>query len=499
MLELSLTMSQVQKLIQSGNFRHATELLNNIPEKMHDEPLHSTMLGWSLFNSGEHEKGIEILSITAEEYPQYFEAQQFKGAVLNYCGELEKSLVAFQQAGKIQPENAAVKINIGATCIGLGKVKEALNAFKQAVSISPDNPDAHGCLANVLAEMGQYEEAYISYQHAIKLAPTHAQNLINYAMILQSGERHEEALNMYERAEQSYASSPQLYKGECKSLKGLEEIDAAIQIYQQALNLFPDSSELMEDYCYTLAEFRSVKKALHVCDKFMERNGTDIRMLAVKCVLLNEANETEKLSEILDFDSRLGRFELDAPDASTTKDGFIQGLVDEVLNHSTLMPSPRSHATRYGSHTGELFAGNELFLSHLKSQLYNAAQTYIKENTSVGDVFSELKPENIRIRGWSVVMDTQGYQLSHIHPSAWLSGVCYLQLPDVIGDTEDHQGWLEFGSYPPDYNGHHGEAKTKLIKPEVGSVVVFPSYFWHRTIPYESDKQRISLAFDVIA
>ncbi len=29
-------------------------------------------------------------------------------------------------------------------------------------------------------------------------------------------------------------------------------------------------------------------------------------------------------------------------------------------------------------------------------------------------------------------------------------------------------------------------------------MVLFPSYFYHRTIPFESDEQRISIDFDVM-
>jgi hypothetical protein len=37
-----------------------------------------------------------------------------------------------------------------------------------------------------------------------------------------------------------------------------------------------------------------------------------------------------------------------------------------------------------------------------------------------------------------------------------------------------------------------------LIRPEEGLMVLFPSYFYHGTVPLESDEVRISIAFDVI-
>jgi hypothetical protein len=29
-------------------------------------------------------------------------------------------------------------------------------------------------------------------------------------------------------------------------------------------------------------------------------------------------------------------------------------------------------------------------------------------------------------------------------------------------------------------------------------MLLFPSYFWHRTVPFESERERICVAFDVI-
>jgi hypothetical protein len=39
---------------------------------------------------------------------------------------------------------------------------------------------------------------------------------------------------------------------------------------------------------------------------------------------------------------------------------------------------------------------------------------------------------------------------------------------------------------------------VKAFRPEEGLMMVFPSYFYHRTIPFEAVEQRISIAFDVL-
>ena len=37
-----------------------------------------------------------------------------------------------------------------------------------------------------------------------------------------------------------------------------------------------------------------------------------------------------------------------------------------------------------------------------------------------------------------------------------------------------------------------------VIRPDVGDLVLFPSSLYHRTIPFDSEKERLSLAFDVV-
>ena len=95
-------------------------------------------------------------------------------------------------------------------------------------------------------------------------------------------------------------------------------------------------------------------------------------------------------------------------------------------------------------------------------------------------------------------MQSQGHQIAHNHPSAWLSGVYYVELPDVVTATDpSHQGWIEFGR-PPEHFHCKAAPRVELIQPEQGAMLLFPAYFYHRTIPFESRHRRISIAFDVL-
>ncbi len=71
-------------------------------------------------------------------------------------------------------------------------------------------------------------------------------------------------------------------------------------------------------------------------------------------------------------------------------------------------------------------------------------------------------------------------------------------LEDLSEGVRHHSaGWLEFGRPQPEFRCKV-EPEVKLFQPEEGLMFPFPSYFYHGTLPTETDEQRISIAFDVI-
>jgi len=68
-------------------------------------------------------------------------------------------------------------------------------------------------------------------------------------------------------------------------------------------------------------------------------------------------------------------------------------------------------------------------------------------------------------------------------------------VPSSTGGSQ-HSGWIEFGLPDPEL-GCKAEPFLRQVRPEAGSIVLFPSYFYHRTLPFDAPGQRISIAFDL--
>ena len=67
----------------------------------------------------------------------------------------------------------------------------------------------------------------------------------------------------------------------------------------------------------------------------------------------------------------------------------------------------------------------------------------------------------------------------------------------AVAETKDHDGWIAFAETAAMLDGKPDPA-ARLIQPEEGLMVLFPSYFYHSTVPFETDETRISVAFDLM-
>lgn len=67
----------------------------------------------------------------------------------------------------------------------------------------------------------------------------------------------------------------------------------------------------------------------------------------------------------------------------------------------------------------------------------------------------------------------------------------------TTADPEDMSGGLELGRAYFRLESTDNP-RVRVIKPTEGSMVLFPSYFGHQTIPIsETDETRVSIAFDI--
>lgn len=104
---------------------------------------------------------------------------------------------------------------------------------------------------------------------------------------------------------------------------------------------------------------------------------------------------------------------------------------------------------------------------------------------------------------WSNTHNSGSYHPTHIHPNCFLSGVLYVQCPpsEWPGNLELHDPRPAKLCHYPDYIKNSCLTNEKeSINPEVGRLVLFPSWLPHSVAMYKSDSNepRISIAFNYV-
>lgn len=105
-----------------------------------------------------------------------------------------------------------------------------------------------------------------------------------------------------------------------------------------------------------------------------------------------------------------------------------------------------------------------------------------------------------RLYGWAAVNRKGHYNTAHLHPDSTWSGTYYVDAGDETSDTSG--AMLEFlhpipaavMSFFPNLL-----PSARLVRPETGMVILFPSYLQHSVRMYAGERPRICVAFNAHA
>jgi uncharacterized protein (TIGR02466 family) len=142
----------------------------------------------------------------------------------------------------------------------------------------------------------------------------------------------------------------------------------------------------------------------------------------------------------------------------------------------------------------DLFATNHPLIVGLRARFDDAVNAYIARMKDDPDhpLFARKGNGFGYLGGWTTRLKSGGKHLNHVHKTGWISSAYYVSLPKANGE----EGWLTFGAPPFDMG--LADPIRRKVEPKVGRLVLFPSYMWHGTTPFQSDEARTTIAFDVL-
>jgi len=447
---------------------------------------------------GRREAAAAAYRRTVELAPHVPAAHYNLGGVLDDLGAPGAAAQAYRRALELNPNLDKAHFNLGGALKAMGDLEGAAASYGRALEIAPGMVPALVNLGYILLELGRYDEAIAVLERAVAAAPSFAGAHANLGNALRAAERYDEAVATYRRALACDPGFAEAYTNMGAALRATGDVTGAIEAHRRAIELRPDSVEAHVNLGIALLDQGDHQAASEACEAYLRRDPGNARVLALKAVVLDEMGRRDEARVLVDFDRLIQPVQWDAPEGYDDLESFNQALAAHILDHPTLVFAPTSHATREGRHTGELLAEPKGPVAALERMIDEAVRDYIRAHPAQSDhPFLADPPARWHLTVWSVVMEAQGHQVPHIHP-AWLSGVYYPRVPPVVSAGADrHAGWIEFGR-PGVMIPATVEPEVRAYRPEEGLMVLFPSYFYHHTVPYEADEQRISIAFDVL-
>lgn len=421
------------------------------------------------------------------------------GNTLRAFGLYDQAIVVYRRATELRSEFAEAFCNLGLTLRELGWFDEAVTALKAAATARPDLGTAWLNLGLAFKERGEPEAAVEAYSRAIVVDPRVASAHANLGIALRDLGRKEDALAAYRAAIAADPGFAPAHYNLGNLLDALGKTDEALACQECAIAADPTLSQPYAKIGGIRLRRRDAAGALEICDTYLERHGANAGVFACKIAALEELGRGAEARRIADPKRLVRSYRLPATAAFESSAAFNAALEAHVTAHPTLKYSPPQHATRYGMHSGELLAGERGPVAVLQDLVTDAVQDYLDTMTGDGgNLFLSKRPSLSRMSAWAVIMERQGHQVAHIHPTAWLSGVYYVRLPRAVSQPgNDFPGWIEFGDTAEEYGQRHCRPPTEVFRPEEGGLFLFPSYLYHRTIPFATPEKRICIAFDI--
>ncbi len=527
------TLQRALTFLQAGQPREALQLYRQALKTYPDHADALNLSGIAAFQLGDVERALKLIRRAITVQPDHVDAHNNLGNVLKASERFDEAEAAYRRALEIMPDYVGGHFNLGIVlealdrpdeveaaygcalelkpdfaeaCLNrgnafkaMGRLHEAISAYQQALEMAPDHADGHNNHGSALREMGELNEAASAYRRAIEIEPRHVDAHYNLGIVLQEQDKLGDAIASYLKALEINPA----FVGACVNLgyalQKSGKLDEAIDTYRRAIGIAPDYPGAHVNLGDALLERGDTKAAAEACEAYLQEHPGDTALLAWRAVVLHELGERETARTLVDFDRFIGAVHLVAPAQFSSLGEFNAALADHVSRHPTLVYAPSRHATRFGKHSGELLAEPKGPVAHLEEQIRGAVESYIRSlPVNRGHPFLNNPPQRFDLTAWCIILERQGHQVPHIHPSAWLSGVYYVRLPEIIGQPgQGEAGWIEFGR-PPEHFHCTVEPEVKLFQPEPGLMLLFPSYFYHRTVPFESADLRISISFDVL-
>lgn len=258
----------------------------------------------------------------------------------------------------------------------------------------------------------------------------------------------------------------------------------------------PADADLLE--CRARRSRDDPERLLRLSEDVLAHDPGAAHALYYKAVALAQLGRTGEAAELMGLDRFLSIEPLPAPPGFDGEEAFREAVRGEILANPSLHRDPAGHATRSGVRTRIFPAAGDRAAPALIGAIRAAVEAYAGA-LSGGHPFVRARPARAILTQWALVFAGEGRQLQHHHPGCWLTGVYYVSARrDIPRPDSSLPGKIRIGGIPG-WAGVPPPWPVLEVEPVPGTLLLFPSFVPHETVPPGEGAERISVAFDVAA
>jgi Flp pilus assembly protein TadD len=383
---------------------------------------------------------------------------------------------------------------------GQRRLDEAQGAFEEAIKLRPGYAEAHRDLAQLVwMRTADARAATAPLDAAIGATPADPSlHLVRSVVLEYAGEAAAALTAAREWLDQAPKDRALMLQASQLALQ-LGDAPGAMELAQQASRLAPaGSTPEMMAMCEALLAVGRIEEADGAAEALVGALPNNQYALALQATTWRMRGD-RRYRQLCDYAALVSTQKLDTPAGFPDLESFLAGLALELEGLHAFEAHPLQQSVRGGSQlhiqTPEL--GRPL-VAALFASIAAAVQRHVALLGKGGDPLRARNTGRFGFSGaWSVRLKSGGHHADHVHPNGWISSACYIAIPPNVGASDDNRaGWLRLGKPPvptlPPLEAEH------YVRPEAGSLVLFPAYMWHGVVPFESVAPRLSVAFDVV-
>ena len=519
-------------LLASGRGSEAEPLLQRALAGAPPSPRAALLLARHYNGTGRPAQALEVAAplclagrADAELATQHLQA-------LAALGRLQEGVAAYRRAAAAAPDNAAAAHALALALNMSGQHEEAGRVAQQVLVRGYRNAALYNTYARSLIAQGAPGPAEAALRECVALEPRLADAQSNLAQVvwLRTGDLAQATAEL-DRTLQSFAGDETLWATKAAILQGggdargayaclapwaarpqappalllragLAALDfdpaTALTLAERALGVVPANAAARTLRAAAWLGVGEARAALADCEALLTNTPDDQYLIALQTSAWRLLGD-ERYARLCDYRDLVMPYQLEPPAPWQDLASFLTDLraslnrLHDPDGHALLFQSLRNGTET----TQDLSRSSDPVIQALFRAFAKPIRHYLEHIGLGSDPLRRRNNGRWRFNGsWSVRLHNSGFHTNHTHPRGWISSACYIELPDCMADPRSDQGVLTFGE--PGIATTPALAAEYSVRPQVGMLVLFPSYFWHGTVPFRSSQARLTVAFDAV-